>query len=156
MDIRKIKRLIKLINKTRIKEIAIKSGEESMHIVQFSQQKLSESFHPTTVVKDNLSESSNSHNQITSEITMTSSSNTMDNYPLKSPMVGTVYLSPTPGAQPFVEIGQKVSIGDTVCLIEAMKIFNNIEADKSGIISACLVENEQPVEFGQPLFLISQ
>jgi acetyl-CoA carboxylase biotin carboxyl carrier protein len=69
-------------------------------------------------------------------------------------MVGTVYLSPAPGSPPFVSVGQKVKIGDTLCLIEAMKMFNKIEADKSGTISARLVESEQPVEYDQPLFII--
>jgi acetyl-CoA carboxylase biotin carboxyl carrier protein len=73
---------------------------------------------------------------------------------MKSPMVGTFYRSPSPDAKAFVEAGQTVKEGDTVCIIEAMKLMNEIEADKSGIIKAILVENGQPVEFGQPLFII--
>ena len=73
---------------------------------------------------------------------------------LKSPMVGTVYLSPAPGSPEFVKVGQKVKAGDTLCLVEAMKMFNKIEADKAGTVSACLVENAQPVEYDQPLFVI--
>ena len=73
-----------------------------------------------------------------------------------SPMVGTVYLSPTPGAKPFIEIGQHVNAGDTLCIIEAMKMFNQITADKSGTLAARLVENEQAVEFDQVLFVIEE
>jgi acetyl-CoA carboxylase biotin carboxyl carrier protein len=73
---------------------------------------------------------------------------------LESPMVGTFYRSSSPGAKSFVEVGQAVKVGDTLCIIEAMKMLNQIQADKSGIIKAILVENEQPVEFGQPLMII--
>ncbi|MEO8441642.1 MAG: acetyl-CoA carboxylase biotin carboxyl carrier protein, partial [Betaproteobacteria bacterium] len=73
---------------------------------------------------------------------------------LKSPMVGTYYRAPTPGAKPFVEVGQTVTEGDTVCIIEAMKLLNEIEADRSGVIKAILVENGQPVEYGHPLMVI--
>jgi acetyl-CoA carboxylase biotin carboxyl carrier protein len=73
---------------------------------------------------------------------------------VKSPMVGTFYRSATPGAKPFVELGQAVKSGETLCIIEAMKLLNEIEADQSGVITAILVENGQPVEFGQPLFTI--
>ena len=69
-------------------------------------------------------------------------------------MVGTVYLSSVPGESPFVEVGDRVKVGDTLCLVEAMKMFNQIESDKDGVISARLIENEQPVEFDQPLFII--
>jgi acetyl-CoA carboxylase biotin carboxyl carrier protein len=73
---------------------------------------------------------------------------------VKSPMVGTFYRSPSPGAKAFVEVGQSVSAGDTLCIIEAMKLMNEIEADAGGIIKAVLVENGQPVEYGEPLFII--
>jgi acetyl-CoA carboxylase biotin carboxyl carrier protein len=74
---------------------------------------------------------------------------------ITSPMVGTFYQAPSPGTKPFVDVGQRVQTGDTVCIIEAMKILNQIEADHSGVIGAILVENGQPVEYGQPLFVIS-
>ena len=77
-----------------------------------------------------------------------------EKHTIKAPMVGTVYLSATPGAKPFVEIGQTVKVGDDICLIEAMKMFNQIEADKAGTITARLVDNGTPVEFNQPLFVI--
>ena len=75
-------------------------------------------------------------------------------YRLRSPMVGTVYLAPTPGAKPFVAPGDRVAVGDTLCLIEAMKMYNKIESDVAGVISARLIENGQPVEYDQPLFII--
>jgi acetyl-CoA carboxylase biotin carboxyl carrier protein len=73
---------------------------------------------------------------------------------IKSPMVGTFYRAPTPGGKPFVEVGQSVKVGDTLCIVEAMKLLNQIESDKAGIVKAILVENEHPVEYGQPLFVI--
>ncbi|XLM21412.1 acetyl-CoA carboxylase biotin carboxyl carrier protein, partial [Chromobacterium piscinae] len=73
---------------------------------------------------------------------------------MKSPMVGTFYRSPSPGAKSFVEVGQSVNAGDTLCIIEAMKLMNEIEADRSGVIKAILVEDGQPVEYGEPLFVI--
>ena len=79
---------------------------------------------------------------------------TTDGYTQKSPMVGTAYLSASPGSAPFITLGQRVEAGDTLCIIEAMKMFNKIEADKAGIVSARLIENESPVEFDQPLFII--
>lgn len=75
--------------------------------------------------------------------------------PIRSPMVGTFYRSPSPTSKPFVEVGQKVRAGDTLCIIEAMKMLNQIEADRDGVVTAVLVENGQPVEFDQPLFLVS-
>lgn len=149
MDIRKIRKLIELISKTGVGEIEVKSGEESIHISRFSTQTASQ-LHPSFVTAQ------------TSPIqtpTMISEppqigKEAIKGHELRSPMVGTVYLAPTPGAKPFIEVGQRVSMGDTLCLIEAMKMFNKIEADKSGVISARLVENKQPVEFDQLLFII--
>jgi len=79
---------------------------------------------------------------------------TIEGHAIKSPMVGTFYRAPSPGASPFVEVGQSVKAGDTLCIIEAMKLLNQIEADKSGKVKAILVENGQPVEYDQPLFII--
>ncbi|AKQ33230.1 acetyl-CoA carboxylase biotin carboxyl carrier protein [Candidatus Coxiella mudrowiae] len=155
MDIRKIKKLIELINETGIGEIEVKSGEESVRISRFSQQQSSIA-PPTPTVLAGLLAPSARPIPTQPEAKEAPAAGTLRGHSLKSPMVGTVYLSPTPGAKPFVEVGQRVSMGDTVCLIEAMKMFNKIEADKSGVISARLIENEQPVEFDQPLFIIEQ
>ncbi|MFW0047142.1 MAG: acetyl-CoA carboxylase biotin carboxyl carrier protein [Coxiella endosymbiont of Dermacentor nuttalli] len=159
MDIRKIKKLIELIHETEVEEIEVKSGQELVRISRFPQQRSSiVPPVPTTVITDPPEEPfSRNALMMTPEISELSSAHAnLHGHSLKSPMVGTVYLSPMPGAKPFVEVGQRISVGETVCLIEAMKMFNKIEADKSGVISACLVENEQPVEFDQPLFVIEQ
>lgn len=156
MDIRKIKKLIELINETGVGEIEVKSGEESLRISRFPQQQSSIAPPTPTVLAGSSAPSASRPIPTQPEAKEAPAMGTLRGHSLKSPMVGTVYLSPTPGAKPFVEVGQRVSIGDTVCLIEAMKMFNKIEADKSGVISACLVENEQPVEFDQALFIIEQ
>ena len=151
MDIRKIRKLIELINETGVGEIEVKSGEESVRISRQSTQSAAPvvtttalpaplaSPQPTTAAAEEKKQTPPSH---------------ADGHAITSPMVGTVYLSATPGQKPFVEVGQQVSVGDTLCLIEAMKMFNKIEADKSGVISARLIENEQPVEYDQTLFII--
>ncbi|MFW0083471.1 MAG: acetyl-CoA carboxylase biotin carboxyl carrier protein [Coxiella-like endosymbiont] len=149
MDIRKIRKLIELINETGVREIEVKSGEESVRISRFLTQttpqlRLSSITEQTSHIKT--SAMIKEPPQIIKKAII--------GHELRSPMVGTVYLSPTPGAKPFVEVGERISVGDTLCLIEAMKMFNKIEADKSGVISARLVENKQPVEFDQLLFII--
>lgn len=149
MDIRKIRKLIELINETDVGEIAVKSGEESVRISRFPTQTPS----PTTLSSFTAQTSHIQTPVLVSEPSQVRKE-AIKGHELRSPMVGTVYLAPTPGAKPFIEVGQRVSMGDTLCLIEAMKIFNKIEADKSGVISARLVENEQPVEFDQLLFII--
>ncbi len=151
MDMRKIRKLIELINETGIAEIEIREGEESVRISRESRissplyapqpmqvtmpQPIANSIPPTSVGAAPIVDTNNV---------------------IKAPMVGTVYLSPSPGAKRFIELGQMVKTGDTLCLIEAMKMFNQIEADKSGKITAILVENGTPVEFNQPLFTIEE
>ena len=152
MDIRKIKKLIELINETGVAEIEVKSAEESVRIRRFPQQLSITPPAPTLITT--LPELPVKLDPAVVKAKEVPEAGSLKGHHLKSPMVGTVYLSPIPGTKPFVEVGQQVSVGDTVCLIEAMKMFNKIEADKNGIISARLVENEQPVEFDQPLFII--
>ncbi|PMB54576.1 acetyl-CoA carboxylase biotin carboxyl carrier protein [Coxiella endosymbiont of Rhipicephalus microplus] len=158
MDIRKIKKLIELISKTSVAEIEVKSGEELLRITRFSQQQSCITPPKPTILADSSTILPSTDKAILTQLAAkeTLATETLISHSLKSPMVGTVYLSPTPRSKPFVEVGQRVSIGDTMCLIEAMKMFNKIEADKNGVISARLVENEQPVEFDQPLFIIKQ
>lgn len=154
MDIRKIKKLIELINETGVGEIEVKSGEESVRISRMPAQAaipmapITQT--PTTAIAPPATDIA-MHKLSPAK---TVPEQTIDEHAVKAPMVGTVYLSASPGAKPFVDIGQHVSVGDTICIIEAMKMFNKIEADKSGVISARLVDNEQPVEFDQPLFII--
>lgn len=151
MDIRKIRKLIELINETGVGEIEVKSGDDSVRI---SRAGTAQPIMTHTVAAPTLAAMpSPTHTE--QHAAATEHKKSMPNgHEVKSPMVGTVYLSATPGSKPFVEIGQRVQVGDTLCLIEAMKMFNKIEADKAGVISARLTENEQPVEYEQPLFII--
>lgn len=155
MDTRKIRKLIELVKETGIGELEVKSGDDSVRIncqtmttPTFTQvAAAAPSQHaqpaPAPVVEENKIAQPAAKKHVHHE-----------GHTMRSPMVGTVYLSPAPGSPPFVSVGQKVKIGDTLCLIEAMKMFNKIEADKSGTVSARLIESEQPVEYDQPLFII--
>lgn len=154
MDMRKIKKLIELLKETGVAEIEIKEGEESVRITREVQntatpmvfaQAAAPAPQPVQAAQPAAqAEANNKAHEVPGT----------DKHTLKSPMVGTVYLSSSPGAKAFVEIGQHVKQGDVICLIEAMKMFNQIEADKSGTITARLVDNGTPVEFNQPLFVI--
>ncbi len=151
MDIRKIRKLIELINETGVGEIEVKSGDDSVRISRQPSATPVQIAAPMPAAAPIASAAPAATASPTPEepaITVN------DGHEVKSPMVGTVYLAPTPGAKPFVEMGQHVSAGETLCIIEAMKMFNKIEADKSGVVSARLIENEQPVEYDQALFLI--
>ena len=146
MDIRKIKKLIEIIEDSDIAEIEISEGEESVRICRYSAAPA-----PVMVAAQTPTP--------TAAIAMPADEpaaveETFSGHAVKSPMVGTFYRSASPGSTAFVEIGQSVSVGETLCIIEAMKILNQIEADKSGIIKQILVENAQPVEYDQPLFII--
>lgn len=153
MDMRKIKKLIDLIKSTGIAEIEIREGEESVRItrevVQTNNVAPVAVSAPAPQPGHTLSHHASEKTEAAKPVTPT-----VEKHSIKAPMVGTVYLSPTPGAKPFIEIGQHVKVGDVICLIEAMKMFNQIEADKSGVIGQRLVDNGTPVEFGQPLFVI--
>ena len=143
MDVRKIKTLIELINSSDIAEIEIKEGEESVRISRYSSAAPAPAAAPLAAAPIAIAATAGE------PVAQAPKGDTLD-----SPMVGTFYKAASPTAKPFVEVGQTVSIGDTLCIIEAMKMLNQIEAEKSGKIVEILVENEQPVEFGQPLFVI--
>ncbi len=159
MDIRKIRKLIELINETGIGEIEVSSGEESVRISRTASAPAAaqQAYAPAAAAP------APAH-QIDASLTAQpsdappppSSEPSFDGHIVKSPMVGTVYLAPTPGAKDFIEIGQRVEVGDTLCFVEAMKMFNQIESDKSGVVTKRLIENEQPIEFDQPLFVIDE
>lgn len=155
MDIRKIRKLIELINETGVGEIEVKSGEESVRISRMPSQSSAPMMTPVHIATTQGAPHA-SHETTSKLSSAKTGAEPPAGHTVKSPMVGTVYLSATPGAKPFVDIGQRVNAGETICLIEAMKMFNKIEADKSGVISARLVNNEQPVEFDQPLFIIDE
>jgi acetyl-CoA carboxylase biotin carboxyl carrier protein len=152
MDTRRIRKLIELVKETGIGELEVKSGDESVRISCHSNLTAT----PAGIPQAPVNIPTATPVSVTPESTAVSSSDTdqQEGYTQKSPMVGTAYLSSTPGEAPFVKVGQHVEAGDTLCLIEAMKMFNKIEADKAGVISARLIENESPVEFDQPLFII--
>lgn len=156
MDIRKVKKLIDLVLETGIDELEIHEDKESVRITRYiasptNAQQASPTIYTVPAASPNKVE-----NPIPATVTAapTAPEKTTTGHTVKSPMVGTVYLAAAPGEKPFVEVGQFVNIGDTICVIEAMKMFNQIEADKSGIISARLIENGNPVEYDQPLFII--
>jgi len=152
MDIRKVKKLIELLDETGVYEIEIKEGEESVRI---SRNAPGTSYsHVMMPPPDYRPAQHHATPTATTEATTNKTTANDNKHTVKSPMVGTAYLSSTPGAAPFVEIGQTVQIGDTLCLVEAMKMFNQIEADRSGKVTARFIENGTPVEFDQPLFII--
>jgi acetyl-CoA carboxylase biotin carboxyl carrier protein len=153
MDMRKIKKLIELIQETGVAEIEIKEGEESVRITRETAKATAA---PVMYAAPSMPHPTHApHAEAKPEAPAAKAAEPAgDKHALKSPMVGTVYLSSAPGAKAFVEVGQTVKVGDVVCLIEAMKMFNQIEADKAGVITARLVDNGTPVEFNQPLFTI--
>jgi len=153
MDIRKVKKLIELLEESGIAELEINEGEESVRISRYStapaQAPVNYAAAPaapapasTTPAPSPASEEEGGEEALPS------------GHIVKSPMVGTYYSASSPGSKPFVNVGDSVTEGETVCIVEAMKILNQIEADASGIVKAILVENAQPVEYGQPLLII--
>jgi acetyl-CoA carboxylase biotin carboxyl carrier protein len=155
MDMRKIKKLIELIKSTGVAEIEIREGEESVRITREIHQGTPIMMAPHTMPTAPVPQQAQTIPSDTrSESTAGPAASVDHKHVVKAPMVGTVYLSPTPGTKSFVEIGQSVKIGDVICLIEAMKMFNQIEADKAGVVTSRLIDNGTPVEFNQPLFII--
>lgn len=152
MDMRKIKKLIELIQSTGVAEIEIREGEESVRITREIKHAPMMMSAPVVQAAAPAAPQAPEANAVASKPAEQPAAS--DKHTIKSPMVGTVYLSATPGAKPFVEIGQTVKVGDVICLIEAMKMFNQIEADKAGVVVSRLVDNGTPVEFNQPLFTI--
>ena len=150
MDIRKVKKLIELLEESGIAEIEIKEGEESVRISRgTTSATTSQIIVPETSTSSAVPTPVSEPSAVVEEQTTIPSGHTIN-----SPMVGTFYEAPAPGQKPFVELGQSVNVGDTLCIIEAMKMLNQIEADKAGTIKAVLAENGQPVEYGQALFVI--
>ena len=146
MDIRKIKKLIEIIEESDIAELEIKEGEESIRISRYSAAPAQVAYAPAPI--------SAAPAAISAAPAASSQEEKITGHVVKSPMVGTFYRSASPGSKVFVEAGQSVMSGDTLCIIEAMKILNQIEADKSGVVTKILVDNAEPVEYGQPLFII--
>ncbi len=155
MDIRKIKKLLELLEESSIAEIEIHEGEESVRITRVSQTQQTIVQVPSTEIPAAPpSAAPRPETTPSTEAPQSQPEEELKGHVVRSPMVGTFYRAPAPGAKPFVEVGQHVNVGDTLCIIEAMKILNQIEADKSGVVTKILVEDGQPVEYGQPLFVI--
>lgn len=156
MDIRKIKKLIELLKETGISEIEIKEGEESLRLSRHPQLQDSPPamvYAPLGHEKEHLT-SPATHTTAVNEKSVTNTASLPSGHILKSPMVGTLYTASSPEAEPFVTVGSQVKPGDILCIIEAMKMFNEIEADRAGKIVSILVENGDPVEYDQALFVI--
>ncbi|MBD3669543.1 MAG: acetyl-CoA carboxylase biotin carboxyl carrier protein [Gammaproteobacteria bacterium] len=149
MDIRKVKKLIELLEESDVAEIEIHEGEESIRISRASQLSVAQ-----PMVAPMPAAAPAAAPATTASIDSTSASDEITGHAVRSPMVGTFYRAPAPNSAPFAEVGQQVNVGDTLCIIEAMKLMNQIEADKSGTIKEILVENGEPVEYNQPLFII--
>ena len=148
MDIRKIKKLIELLDETGISEIEIKEGEESLRLSRYHHPVESYRPIPTQTV------TSASPPPVSVATSEHKPAETSSAHKVRAPMVGTMYTSPSPDAASFVTVGQSVKVGDTLCIIEAMKMFNEIEADRTGVVTSILVNNGDPVEYDQPLFII--
>tara|TARA_E500000331_G_C17189958_1_gene684384 strand:+ start:578 stop:1039 length:462 start_codon:yes stop_codon:yes gene_type:complete len=152
MDIRKVKKLMEMLEESSLGEMEIIEGEESIRLSKSSniptQNLVNQIPLPGSIETSKSQEVSQSMNEV-EEV-----AENISGHEIKSPMVGTFYEAPSPGSKPFVSVGDVVKVGDTLCIIEAMKMLNQIESDKSGVIKAIIAENAQPVEFNQVLFII--
>jgi acetyl-CoA carboxylase biotin carboxyl carrier protein len=151
MDLRKLKKLIDLVQESGIAELEITEGEEKVKIVRGGVVTVS-AVAPSVVPA--APEARAAAPAAAASPAPAESAAGQEGHVVKAPMVGTFYRSPSPDAKPFVEVGQPIKEGDTICIIEAMKLMNEIEADAAGVVKAILVENGQPVEYGQPLFIL--
>jgi acetyl-CoA carboxylase biotin carboxyl carrier protein len=150
MDIRKVKKLIELLEESGISELEISEGEESVRISRHPRMAPPAASPPPQAAPVALAAAP-------AQLPATAAGEhkpRKDDQTITSPMVGTYYSASAPGAKPFIEIGMEIKVGQTVCIIEAMKMMNQIESDKAGRVTAILAKNGEPVEFGQPLFVI--
>jgi acetyl-CoA carboxylase biotin carboxyl carrier protein len=150
MDLRKLKKLIDLVEESGIAELEITEGEEKVRIAKHPSGAQMMMAPPQYYQAGHAPAAPVAAAAPAAEAAAAEP----EGHVVRSPMVGTFYRSPSPGAKMFTEVGQPVSVGDTLCIIEAMKLLNEIEADQGGVIKAILVENGQPVEYGEPLFII--
>ena len=157
MDLRKLKKLIDLVEESGITELEVTEGEEKVRIAKNPNVVAQQAYMvpqaapiagaaPVTARKKSV--------DLDDDLEDEEEDDDEKGHVVKSPMVGTFYRSPSPGAEAFIQIGQTVKEGDTLCIIEAMKLLNEIEADASGVVKAILLDNGEPVEFGEPLFVI--
>jgi acetyl-CoA carboxylase biotin carboxyl carrier protein len=151
MDLRKLKKLIDLVQESGIAELEITEGEEKVKIVKSGAAAMV----AAPIVAPVAALPARPAASAAAAAPSAEPAPAQEGHVVKAPMVGTFYRSPSPDAKVFVEVGQTVKEGDTICIIEAMKLMNEIEADASGAVKAILVENGQPVEYGQPLFILA-
>lgn len=151
MDLRKLKKLIDLVQESGISELEVTEGEEKVRIAKHYGAAPAAMQHYALPAGAPAPASAAA---APSAVNLDDEDEIEDGHVVKSPMVGTFYRAGAPGAKPLVELGQKIATGDRLCIIEAMKLMNEIEADASGVVKAILVENGEPVEYGQPLFVI--
>lgn len=149
MDIRKIKKLIELLEESGIAELEITEGEESVRISRHSTAPQPQMMHYAPAPA-----AAPAATPAAAPVAAEPAKEEISGNVVRSPMVGTFYESPAPGSKAFVAVGQRVNVGDTLCIVEAMKMMNHIEAEVAGVVKQILVDNEAPVEFDQPLFII--
>ncbi len=158
MDIRKIKQLIAILESSGLAEIEVHEAEDSIRISRFPHVQMPNQpqfVTSTPQVHHTVSTPNSAPINSSETVSLNNKIETHENrHTINSPMVGTFYIASAPGAKPFIEVGQKVQTGDVLCLVEAMKMMNQIEADCAGTVISRLVDNSSPVEFGQPLFII--
>lgn len=154
MDIRKIKKLIELLEESGVAEIEIREGEESVRISRKMESSTQYVMTHTPAPSPISTTPASTPHPLANTASDAAAASLPEGHIVTSPMVGTMYRAPAPDQPTFVQVGSTVQVGDTLCIIEAMKMLNQIEADKAGTVTAILVENGQPVEFGQPLFVI--
>jgi len=148
MDLRKLKKLIDLVQESGISELEVTEGEEKVRIAKHATGPAPVSYAAPAPVMAVAPAAAPAASAAASEPALP------DGHVVKSPMVGTFYRASAPGAKPLAEVGQSVAVGDVLCIVEAMKLMNEIEADAAGTIKAILVENGEPLEYGEPLFVI--
>nr|WP_067296283.1 acetyl-CoA carboxylase biotin carboxyl carrier protein [Marinobacterium profundum] len=154
MDIRKVKKLIELLEESNINEIEIKEGEESVRISRMAQSVPAQMMMPAGYPQMAMAPAPAAAAAPVAVAVTEPAAAEFSGHVVLSPMVGTFYRSPSPSSPPFIEVGKTVKAGDVICIVEAMKMMNQIEADKSGVVEAILVEEGQPVEYDQPLVTI--
>jgi acetyl-CoA carboxylase biotin carboxyl carrier protein len=154
MDIRKIKKLIELLEESGIAEIEIKEGEEAVRISRMPVGAIAQAPHMTHLMPAPSAGTAPAGVTEVAAAAGAAPKPTPSEHVITAPMVGTFYASPSPGAKAFVEIGDEIKVGQVLCIIEAMKMMNQIEADRAGRIASVMARNGDPVEFGQPLFVV--
>ena len=156
MDLRKLKKLIDLVEESGIAELEVTEGEEKVRIVKNTALAASQPIYalPQQVAPIAAPAVSKKHSAIEEDDDFDLEDDEPEGTVVKSPMVGTFYRSASPGSEPFVEIGTSVKVGDALCIVEAMKLLNEINSEVAGTVKAILIDNGQPVEYGEPLFII--